>query len=376
MKRRLLGLLLLCVSVHAFGQTRAGPKNIAANSTCLSVGVNSGVSSSVLITVSGTWSATLQPEIISHSQPASNVQATPTTSTTAQSTITANGSYWAVTAGADTFQVCTTAYVSGTAVVTLTVSSGVASNSLGGGGGGSGVSSLSVTVPTGLNVTPGTLNSPGTFAFTWSGTIPAAQIPAPTATTLGGVESITSASHNWIAYIDTSGVPHQGQPACADLSTAGTGCSATIANYLALAGGTMSGELVTHLSAIGTAGFNLPHGAAPTAPVNGDLWTTTAGLYAQINGGTVGPLGTGGSSGISGLTANYIPLAGSSTTITANSHLDDGVTTAATITSSESIALSSDGTHAGAIQLAGNTTVPALNANSFGWLGPNSAIRN
>lgn len=34
----------------------------------------------------------------------------------------------------------------------------------------------------------------------------------------------------------------------------------------------------------------LPHGAAPTSPVNGDMWTTTAGLFVRINGVTVGPL--------------------------------------------------------------------------------------
>ena len=36
--------------------------------------------------------------------------------------------------------------------------------------------------------------------------------------------------------------------------------------------------------------LNIPHGAAPTSPVNGDMWTTTAGLYVRINGATVGPL--------------------------------------------------------------------------------------
>ena len=34
----------------------------------------------------------------------------------------------------------------------------------------------------------------------------------------------------------------------------------------------------------------LRHGAAPTSPNDGDLWTTTAGLYVRINGATVGPL--------------------------------------------------------------------------------------
>ena len=39
-----------------------------------------------------------------------------------------------------------------------------------------------------------------------------------------------------------------------------------------------------------SASITLPHGSAPSSPVNGDMWTTTAGLYIQINGGTVGPL--------------------------------------------------------------------------------------
>ncbi|KKL70600.1 hypothetical protein LCGC14_2103250, partial [marine sediment metagenome] len=38
------------------------------------------------------------------------------------------------------------------------------------------------------------------------------------------------------------------------------------------------------------ASLRAPHGSAPTSPVNGDMWTTTAGLYVRINGGTVGPL--------------------------------------------------------------------------------------
>jgi hypothetical protein len=46
-------------------------------------------------------------------------------------------------------------------------------------------------------------------------------------------------------------------------------------------------SITTSASAIAGAGFNLPHGAAPTSPVNGDLWTTTSGLFVRINGSTV-----------------------------------------------------------------------------------------
>ncbi len=46
----------------------------------------------------------------------------------------------------------------------------------------------------------------------------------------------------------------------------------------------------TPASTTGTAGLRIAHGAAPSSPVNGDMWTTTSGLYVRINGATVGPL--------------------------------------------------------------------------------------
>lgn len=60
---------------------------------------------------------------------------------------------------------------------------------------------------------------------------------------------------------------------------------------------TFVGKLVTVNSATSSAGLNIPHGTAPSSPANGDIWTTTAGLYAHINGATVGPYGTGSGSG-------------------------------------------------------------------------------
>jgi hypothetical protein len=36
--------------------------------------------------------------------------------------------------------------------------------------------------------------------------------------------------------------------------------------------------------------LRIPHGSAPTSPVDGDMWTTTSGLFVRVNGVTVGPL--------------------------------------------------------------------------------------
>jgi hypothetical protein len=48
-----------------------------------------------------------------------------------------------------------------------------------------------------------------------------------------------------------------------------------------------SGKVSTIASASANAGLNIPHGAAPTSPVNGDIWTTSAsGLAVRINGAT------------------------------------------------------------------------------------------
>jgi len=40
--------------------------------------------------------------------------------------------------------------------------------------------------------------------------------------------------------------------------------------------------------------LKIPHGTAPSSPVDGDLWSTTSGFFGRVNGSTVGPFGTGG----------------------------------------------------------------------------------
>ena len=55
---------------------------------------------------------------------------------------------------------------------------------------------------------------------------------------------------------------------------------------LPLSGGTMTGKLTTSTPNTSGSGFNLPPGVAPSAPNDGDLWSTSSALFARINGVT------------------------------------------------------------------------------------------
>jgi hypothetical protein len=62
-----------------------------------------------------------------------------------------------------------------------------------------------------------------------------------------------------------------------------------------------NGKINTIPSTTGNAGFNVPHAtAAPTTPVNGDIWTTTSGLFMRQNGSTQQYVDFGGTQTISG----------------------------------------------------------------------------
>lgn len=65
-----------------------------------------------------------------------------------------------------------------------------------------------------------------------------------------------------------------------------TGLDTALAGKAALAGATFTGKVTLIASVAGGASFTIPHGVAPTAPVNGDMWTTTSGLIVRINGAT------------------------------------------------------------------------------------------
>lgn len=55
---------------------------------------------------------------------------------------------------------------------------------------------------------------------------------------------------------------------------------------LSKSGGTMTGALALATAASGLESIIIPHGAAPSAPTNGSVWTTTSGLFIRLNGTT------------------------------------------------------------------------------------------
>lgn len=114
--------------------------------------------------------------------------------------------------------------------------------------------------------------------------------------------------------------------------------------------------------------------AAASSDVYG-LWTgsCTSSTFLRGDGACATPAGT-----ISGLTAGYIPKAGTATSITANSAIDDSITTASTITSTEPVVAPSftgSGSGAGYFQCTGGT-IPTLVASAAQVACPASVTTN
>lgn len=88
------------------------------------------------------------------------------------------------------------------------------------------------------------------------------------------------------------------------------------------AGDTMLGRLTMTPSTTLAAGLSIPPGVAPTSPSDGNMWTTTAGLFVRINGSTIGPLAATSGSVVCGslpaLTGDITSSAGSCATTLAS----------------------------------------------------------
>lgn len=107
-----------------------------------------------------------------------------------------------------------------------------------------------------------------------TGTLPAARLPNPSASTLGGVQSLTCAANQWLNTVSTSGVPACAQPNFSNLAT-GTAPAFTL-------GGTVSGG--------GNQINNVVIGAS--TPLAGSFTTITASSTSTLTGN----VGIGGAS--------------------------------------------------------------------------------
>jgi hypothetical protein len=110
-----------------------------------------------------------------------------------------------------------------------------------------------------------------------------ADLPNPSASTLGGVESLAAVSHKWINTISTSGVPSATQPASTDLSdlpipvsSGGTGLSSTSQNFVFVGPTSGSGAPTWRL----LVGGDLPN---PSASTLGGVESLAASSHKWIN---------------------------------------------------------------------------------------------
>jgi hypothetical protein len=193
---RIIRILLLgLLTAACAAQTQPVTQTVAATAICVSIRAQGN--STVGIIVSGTWSGTFTPNVqISTvaSAPTVAKKVVPVDSTTAQATVTTNGGYRADVSGFSLFNFCSTGtWTSGTATVTLNVTTPPAASTVASGGGGSGtVTSVSVTTANGVSGSVATATTTPAISLTLG-----AITPTSVATT--GASTFTAASGNTVS---------------------------------------------------------------------------------------------------------------------------------------------------------------------------------
>lgn len=119
MRRTLLAaaLLFACSLITAEAQ-QVGPISLSGTQCAA---VSTTTRATVAFQIIGSWTGTIQPQASVAGQNAVNVPVTPSTSTTQQATVTANGAFWGSVSGYTTFLLCG-ASITGTATVYINTS--------------------------------------------------------------------------------------------------------------------------------------------------------------------------------------------------------------------------------------------------------------
>lgn len=121
--------------------------------------------------------------------------------------------------------------------------------------------------------------------FTGTVTLPSTtSIGNVSSTELGYLDGVTSAIQTQLSGKANTSHTH----AISDVTSLQTSLDAKAP----IASPTFTGKVTLPASVAGSAPLNIPQGTAPSSPANGDIWTTSVGVYARINGTTYGPFGT------------------------------------------------------------------------------------
>lgn len=372
MRKLILALLLLMASHLARAQAQ-GPFYISVAGTngasCAQISV--GQDATISISVTGTWTGTLTPQVTIYPNPPVNTVVFPVGSNTSQATITANGIYSAQVAAMSTFQVCATTLSSGTVVVYLQGSNAVNAGFFAGAGGGGTVTAVTASSPitssggTAPNIAcptcvtsvsgtanqinstggtapvlslsstivlPGTLTVPSgtSISATGTGTIAATSVPLNGVSSANGTATINNLNFpitwNWAQTTDAQDGLAFGESAAATGGTLTNGLANQALNSIStLAGSTETPLEIQQGSVTGTVAF--PAIQIETTWNNAGLTgqgiffnvTNTSSAAAsllenlQVNNATVFSVGVNGGALATGpSTFSYAPVASSS----------------------------------------------------------------